>query len=81
MIALTINHYSFYETSEMADTVGLDLDEIYTFALKLAHDAGQMLGAAWRTRCMPHQSSTHAEEKDSAVDLVTQADEGTSQKK
>lgn len=57
----------------MSDSI--DLDEVYTFALGLAEQAGKLLDDAWRARCGGGLQTGHTE-KDSAVDLVTQTDEG-----
>jgi myo-inositol-1(or 4)-monophosphatase len=53
------------------------LDEIYAFAVQLGKDAGNMLMDAARSRFGDAgQSEQTIEEKDSAVDIVTQTDEG-----
>lgn len=53
------------------------LDEIYTFAVQLGKDAGNMLMDAAKSRFGDSGQSEQAiEEKDSAVDIVTQTDEG-----
>lgn len=51
------------------------LDEIHSFAVQLAKDAGQMLLQAVDTRLGKQGKAGH-DEKESAVDLVTQTDEG-----
>ncbi|SMQ47228.1 unnamed protein product [Zymoseptoria tritici ST99CH_3D7] len=51
-----------------------ELDEIHAFAVQLAKDAGQMLLDAVDARMGKNGQATH-EEKESAVDLVTQTDE------
>lgn len=60
---------------EMPTQSGVDLDEVYDFALELANEAGRILDDAWRARCGGGPQATHIE-KESAVDLVTQTDEG-----
>jgi len=68
------------ETSEPP----LDLDELYVFAVQLGKDAGALLLDAAEKRCEASPSSekeqqpeaTQYVQKDNAVDLVTQADEG-----
>jgi len=52
-----------------------ELDQIYEFALQLAKDAGRMLHNAMLARCNAGRRVDHVE-KESAVDLVTQTDEG-----
>lgn len=52
-----------------------ELDEIHAFAVQLAKDAGQMLLAAVDARSGKTGQAGHVE-KESAVDLVTQTDEG-----
>lgn len=52
-----------------------DLDEIHAFAVQLAKDAGKMLLEAVDARSGKNGQSGHVE-KESAVDLVTQTDEG-----
>lgn len=62
----------------MSDTDNnIDLDEIYAFAVQLAKDAGQMLFNAANSRSGTISRRSHVE-KESAVDLVTQTDEGKS---
>lgn len=56
---------------------GIDLDDIYAFTVQLAKEAGQMLLKAAETRC-GQSGQAGSVEKDSAVDIVTQTDEGTS---
>lgn len=53
-----------------------ELDRIYAFAVQLGKDAGQMLLEAAEAR-YNGPAQTHIE-KDSAVDIVTQTDEGQS---
>lgn len=48
------------------------LDEIYAFAIDIARKAGQLL----LERIDQRNTEQAYEEKDNAVDLVTQADEG-----
>lgn len=57
---------------------GINIDEIHAFTVQLAKDAGKMLLGAAEARMSPsHASGTdQIIEKDSAVDLVTQTDEG-----
>jgi myo-inositol-1(or 4)-monophosphatase len=52
-----------------------ELDEIHAFAVQLAKDAGQMLLDAVEARSGKNGKAAHLE-KESAVDLVTQTDEG-----
>ena len=54
-----------------------ELDEIYSFATQLAKRAGQMLLDAVDARSGQTGGASHVE-KESAVDLVTQTDEGES---
>jgi myo-inositol-1(or 4)-monophosphatase len=56
-----------------------ELDAIHAFAVNLAKDAGQMLLAAVQARSStsPAGRVCHVE-KESAVDLVTQTDDGES---
>ncbi|OQO10848.1 Protein qutG [Cryoendolithus antarcticus] len=53
---------------------GLDLDEIYRFAIQLGKDAGEMLLSAANAR-ISGTAYAVSTEKESAVDLVTQTDE------
>jgi len=55
----------------------IDLDAIYEFALRLGQDAGRLLNEAMLARCAAGPRASHVE-KESAVDLVTQTDEGMS---
>lgn len=52
-----------------------ELDEIHAFAVQLAKDAGKMLLEAVDARSCKTGGAGHVE-KESAVDLVTQTDEG-----
>ena len=66
--------------SDMTTPATLDeseLDEIYSFATQLAKRAGQMLLDAVDARSGQTGGASHVE-KESAVDLVTQTDEGES---
>jgi hypothetical protein len=56
-----------------------ELQEIYTFALDLGRRAGQILidGVDKRTGEQSERGEQKAEEKMNAVDIVTQADLGT----
>lgn len=63
----------------MSSSAGVDLQEIYNFALQLGKDAGKLLDEGWRSRCKGTVKLDHVE-KESAVDLVTQTDEGKSNK-
>lgn len=59
----------------------IDLDELYAFAVQLGKDAGKLLLDAADRRCEASQASNQAEaeqhvQKENAVDLVTQTDEG-----
>ncbi len=58
-----------------ADDVTVDIGEVYQFALSLARDAGRMLNDSMLARCHGGLKEAHIE-KESAVDLVTQTDEG-----
>ena len=57
-----------------ADISTEELERIYAFAVQLGKDAGQMLLEAAEAR-YSGSAQTHIE-KDSAVDIVTQTDEG-----
>jgi myo-inositol-1(or 4)-monophosphatase len=59
----------------MAMASDLDLDSIYTFALQLGKDAGQMLLEAAQRR-MSGADQLVEEEKLNSVDIVTKTDEG-----
>lgn len=59
----------------MASAADVDLDEVYSFALDLGKTAGKILDDGWRARCSGGGSNKTIE-KDSAVDIVTQTDEG-----
>jgi len=61
----------------MSSPIAVDLQEIYSFALRLGKDAGKLLDEGWRSRAKGTVKLDHAE-KESAVDLVTQTDEGQS---
>lgn len=52
-----------------------ELEEIHNFAVQLAKDAGRMLLEAVDARSGKKGDAGHSE-KESAVDLVTQTDEG-----
>lgn len=60
----------------MASAADVDLDEVYSFALDLGKTAGKILDDGWRARCSGGGSSNKTIEKESAVDIVTQTDEG-----
>lgn len=55
-----------------------ELDDIYTFAVQLGKDAGQMLMDAASRRIGGAGASTSVDyvEKDNSVDLVTKTDHG-----
>lgn len=54
-----------------------DLDEIYAFAVQLGKDAGKLLMEAAQSRFSgPGQEALNLVEKENAVDIVTQTDEG-----
>ena len=55
---------------------GINIDEIHAFTVQLAKDAGKMLLDAAEARMSPNNAPGQIVEKDSAVDLVTQTDEG-----
>jgi hypothetical protein len=67
-------HITRYTTC-MAMASDLDLDSIYTFALQLGKDAGQMLLEAAQRR-MSGADQLVEEEKLNSVDIVTKTDEG-----
>ena len=54
---------------------GMDLDEVYQFAVQLAKEAGSLLLNAAQHRYGNGLRANHLE-KENAVDLVTQTDEG-----
>lgn len=61
----------------MAEISDAELDEIYVFAQELGKQAGKMLMNAAMARCGGSGSGEQAHvEKENAVDLVTQTDEG-----
>lgn len=54
-----------------------DLDEIYAFSIDLGRKAGKMLMERVEQRISGANGSSNAfEEKENAVDIVTQTDEG-----
>ena len=56
-----------------------ELDEIYAFAVNLGRKAGQLLMERVEQRISGSEGNSQKfEEKDNAVDIVTQTDEGTS---
>lgn len=59
------------------DRHAVDLDEVYQFAVQLGQEAGSLLMDAAHLRYGSAQRTDHLE-KESAVDLVTQTDEGQS---
>lgn len=59
------------------DHPGLDLDEIYAFAIEVGKGAGKILLEVFQARCRGSINGKIAHtEKENAVDLVTQTDEG-----
>jgi hypothetical protein len=63
----------------MADISRAELDEIYDFAVQLGKEAGQMLLDAAKLRMGDGAASREQKEhveKENAVDLVTETDEG-----
>lgn len=54
-----------------------DLDQIYTFAVDLGRKAGELLLERVEQRIDGVSTPQTFEEKDNAVDIVTQTDEGT----
>jgi hypothetical protein len=58
-----------------------DLDAVYAFAMQLGKDAGEMLMAAAVSRYADSAAREHLniEEKENAVDIVTETDEGARQ--
>jgi hypothetical protein len=63
----------------MAQLSAEELDEIYSFAVQLGKDAGQLLLDGIRLRQVGTTSKQQAfAEKENAVDIVTQTDEGKS---
>lgn len=59
------------------DLTQQQLDEIYAFAVDLGRKAGQLLLESVEKRIGGEQSA-EADEKENAVDIVTQTDEGSS---
>ena len=59
----------------MPQSEGINLDEVYAFALELGKDAGKLLDDAWRARCNGDGQIDQIE-KSNAVDIVTKTDEG-----
>lgn len=55
--------------------LAVNLDEVYDFAIQLGKDAGHMLSEAAQLRFGGGPQTKHLE-KESAVDIVTQTDEG-----
>jgi myo-inositol-1(or 4)-monophosphatase len=53
-----------------------ELDEIYAFAIDLGRKAGKMLMERVDQRISGEESTNNFEEKENAVDIVTQTDEG-----
>lgn len=53
-----------------------ELDEIYAFAIDLGRKAGNMLMERVDERVSGTEGSNTFEEKENAVDIVTQTDEG-----
>lgn len=53
-----------------------ELDEIYTFAIDLGRKAGKLLMERVEQRISGTAHAQSFEEKDNAVDIVTQTDEG-----
>lgn len=63
----------------MSASIGVDLDEVHAFAVRLGKDAGAMLTSAAQARFGGGGGEgSRFEEKESAVDIVTQTDEGKS---
>ena len=64
----------------MSDLSREQLDEIYEFAVQLGQDAGKLLMDAARLRMGATGTQEQKEhvEKENAVDLVTETDEGRS---
>ncbi|TPX15445.1 uncharacterized protein E0L32_004425 [Thyridium curvatum] len=66
----------------MASITDTELDEIYAFAIQLGKDAGKMLMDAATSRFgAGGNSGQEFSEKDNAVDIVTQTDEGKTREK
>lgn len=66
----------------MADLSIQELDEIYAFAVDLGKKAGKMLMDAAQLRMIGTNGSTTEKahvQKENAVDLVTETDEGRSE--
>ena len=62
-------------THEMTEPAEVDLDEVYRFAIWLGKESGSRLLQAAQDRFAGGRQSSHLE-KESAVDIVTQTDEG-----
>lgn len=62
----------------MAHSDVVDLDEVYDFALQLGKEAGSLLLTAAQSRYQgpSTRQENRFELKESAVDIVTQTDEG-----
>ena len=61
----------------MVDLTDEELGDIYTFAVQLGKDAGNMLLEAARSRFGGvTEAGIAVEEKENSVDIVTQTDEG-----
>lgn len=60
----------------MASASSPDLDEVYKFAVQLGKDAGFMLQEAAEARFSGDSIQGAHVEKENAVDIVTQTDEG-----
>lgn len=55
----------------------VEIEEIYTYAVQLGKDAGQLLLEGVKARTEGDSSLGTVIEKENAVDIVTQIDEGT----
>lgn len=60
----------------MASARDIDLDEVYQFAVQLGKDAGSLLQKAAESRLSSDSVQAAHVEKENAVDIVTQTDEG-----
>ena len=81
MRSLSVDYPTCRHNTTMAfdHLVTEDLDEIYAFAVQLGKDAGKLLMTAAQLRFNGQgreQEALNLVEKENAVDIVTQADEG-----
>lgn len=77
-LTFNLHHETRYNMAELSRQ---ELDEIYAFAVQLGKDAGQMLLDAAKLRMGDERATQEQKEhveKENAVDLVTETDEGRS---